>query len=195
MKYPVNEIFHSLQGEGFHQGRKASFLRLAKCNLACTFCDTDYHSGLETDIPGIINRLDAYDCKSVIVTGGEPTIYPLTPLLEALKENGYWVAIESNGTNDLSVYRSLIDHITISPKQHFRPQTADELRVVNVNYTAEHILGFEQMFEAKHHYISPLEVDGHMNILKTMALLGEVNQRSVHHWSVSLQLHKLAGIR
>lgn len=195
MKYPVNEIFHSLQGEGFYQGRRATFLRLAKCNLACTFCDTDYHKGIDTDIREIVKQLESFGCKSVILTGGEPTIYPLAPLLEALKTNGYWIAIESNGTNDLSIYRTLLDHITISPKQNFRPQDTDELRVVNVNYTADHILGFEQLFVAKYHYLSPLEVDGKMNILKTMELLGEVNQRSVHHWAISLQLHKLAGIK
>lgn len=195
MKYPVNEIFMSLQGEGYNQGKQVIFLRLAKCNLSCSFCDTDYHQGTDTSIDNIIKRISEYNCKSVLITGGEPTIYNLTPLLNTMKELDYWIGIESNGTYNFDPIRYLLDYITISPKQHYIGQKTNELRVLNTNLGINQLQYYEEIFIADYYYISPLEFDGKFNVYNTLELVGRANEKLTQHWQISLQLHKLANIK
>ena len=123
------EIFCSVQGEGINLGRPAVFLRLALCNLACTWCDTKYTWDWEqyqpeeqiTDIsPEQAEReILGHNCKYLVVTGGEPMIQQsqLLPLLERLKNKGFGIEVETNGTimpdPELS---NLIDHWSVSPK-------------------------------------------------------------------------------
>jgi len=195
MKYRVNEIFKSLQGEGFNQGKEVVFLRLAGCNLSCVWCDTNYHPFTEYATEEIVAEIDQHKCKSVLLTGGEPSAQPLTEILQALKSRGYWIAIETNGTISLDRYKGLIDYITVSPKKHINQYKANELRVVNDNRNPEELLELERTIEAENYYISPLEINGQMNIKESMLLLDGVNQRSKNPWRISLQLHKLIGIK
>jgi len=100
----VNEIFHSLQGESSHAGRPCVFVRLTGCNLRCTYCDTRYayDEGKEMDIGEIVDRLSAYSCRLVEVTGGEPLIQEGTPaLVRALLERNYEVLLETNGSRNI----------------------------------------------------------------------------------------------
>lgn len=99
----VVEIFKSIDGEGKRAGLPTVFIRLFGCNLKCSYCDTQY--GCEgTDyrimsIPDILDTLDRYKTKSVTITGGEPLIHPgIKQLVELLFHNGYWVNIETNGS-------------------------------------------------------------------------------------------------
>jgi 7-carboxy-7-deazaguanine synthase len=101
----VNEIFHSIQGESSYSGRPCVFVRLAGCNLRCSYCDTQYayEVGEELEIGDIFNRVASYRCSLVEVTGGEPLIQKETPLLiHGLIEDGYEVLMETNGTLDIS---------------------------------------------------------------------------------------------
>lgn len=117
MKYPVVEIFDSIQGEGFHIGTPVTFIRLAGCNLKCPWCDTDYEKYTEMTADEITFKIHY---NKVVITGGEPTIHDLIPLLNALKDTpGHYIALETNGTNPTFEIRSLVDWITCSPK----PQT------------------------------------------------------------------------
>lgn len=99
----VVEIFKSIDGEGKRAGLPTVFIRLFGCNLKCSYCDTQY--GCEgTDykirsIPDILDTLDRYRTKSVTITGGEPLIHPgIKQLVELLLRRGYWVNIETNGS-------------------------------------------------------------------------------------------------
>ena len=123
------EIFHSIQGEGANIGRPAVFLRLSLCNLACTWCDTKYtwdwtlHDPKERIIemsPEEIEReISGYDCRYLVVTGGEPMIQQrqLIPLLQRLKNKEFRIEIETNGTIlPAPELANLIDHWSVSPK-------------------------------------------------------------------------------
>ena len=104
----VAELFHSLQGEGLRSGLPTSFVRLAGCNLRCNFCDTTWAqtSGSKTSqmtIPAILDRLNEWDCREVMVTGGEPLLQAgTTKLLQVLSDSGFSVTLETNGSFDLT---------------------------------------------------------------------------------------------
>ncbi len=114
----VNEIFYSLQGEGPYTGIAAVFLRLAGCSMNCPFCDTRYAfaQGQDMTYEEIIKELEAYPCRNVIITGGEPTEQNFAPLARRLKQRGWTVHMESNGAQDADV--SDIDFLVVSPKKH-----------------------------------------------------------------------------
>ena len=98
---PVIETFASIQGESTHAGRRCFFIRLAGCNLRCTYCDTAYawEGGSMQDIAGLTDIAVASGCEVVEVTGGEPLIHAETPaLLQALLDAGMEVLLETNGS-------------------------------------------------------------------------------------------------
>ena len=115
---PINELFHSLQGEGKLAGVPSTFVRTSGCNLRCWFCDS-YHTSWEPthgwlDIDDIVAEVADHGGEHVVVTGGEPMIHDgIEPLLERLDDEGYHVTVETNGT----VVRDVpIDLASISPK-------------------------------------------------------------------------------
>ena len=100
----VNEIFYSIQGESSYAGRPCAFVRLAGCNLRCSYCDTRYayEEAEEMGIETILKRLSTYECPLVEITGGEPLIQKETPyLVKRLLETGYKVLVETNGSLDI----------------------------------------------------------------------------------------------
>jgi 7-carboxy-7-deazaguanine synthase len=100
----ITEIFRSIQGEGRQQGRPCTFIRLAGCNLGCTWCDTPAarEAGTEMDISGIVSRVGALPGNYCCITGGEPLLQidQLLSLLQVLAGKGYRIDIETNGTLD-----------------------------------------------------------------------------------------------
>lgn len=101
----ITEIFHSIQGESSHAGRPCTFVRLSRCNLRCTWCDTTYSftGGKRMSLDQIMAQVDEYGCKVVELTGGEPLLQPLAlPLMERLCDAGYEVLIETSGSLDIS---------------------------------------------------------------------------------------------
>jgi 7-carboxy-7-deazaguanine synthase len=112
MNYPVNEIFYSVQGEGNNSGVPFVFVRFAGCNIKCYFCDTEHDMKYMLTLEQIVNEIKRHDCKSVVLTGGEPTIHDIEPLIERLVADGYFVAIETNGYRDITTEA----YICCSPK-------------------------------------------------------------------------------
>lgn len=97
----ITEIYHSIQGESTWAGLPCTFVRLARCNLRCTWCDTTYsfQGGDPMTIEEIVAQCEAYDCPLVEITGGEPLAQALcVPLSQALIEKGYTVLIETSGS-------------------------------------------------------------------------------------------------
>ncbi|QEY24934.1 7-carboxy-7-deazaguanine synthase QueE [Neisseria animalis] len=200
-RYRLVEMFESLQGEGYNTGMRAVFLRLGKCNLACGWCDTDYLTFEMTGLSDILGRLKQYTARTVIITGGEPTIQPhLDILLDTLKAQGYYLCIETNGLNPAPPQ---IDFVAASPKACYAGkytkqyiETADEVRIVADGDVTAFAEEMERKIRARHYYLSPCEQNGEMNIYDTIRQIGLLNSRpnAPVHWSLSLQTHKLAGI-
>jgi len=130
---PLVETFHSLQGEGFHTGKSAFFLRLAGCNVGCSWCDTKYSWDKEKypliSIDKIIDEIKKARLKGacfLVITGGEPLQHNLDNLCKAIKketskekQNPINIHIETSGVNKIS---GDYDWITLSPKRHIPPQ-------------------------------------------------------------------------
>ena len=143
---PLVEKFHSLQGEGFHAGKSAFFIRLAGCNVGCTWCDTK-HSWDQKKFPLIsikkiineVNRAREKGASFLVITGGEPLHHNLDFLCEAIiretsreKQKPIKIHIETSGVNKIS---GNFDWITLSPKRQLPPQkyfleNCDELKII-----------------------------------------------------------------
>jgi len=102
----INEIFHSIQGESSFAGMPCVFVRLTYCNIRCTYCDTEYafYEGKEMSLDEIVAAVDAYGCRRVEVTGGEPLFQAgVHPLMTRLCDAGYEVLVETGGSLDIAV--------------------------------------------------------------------------------------------
>lgn len=194
--YPINEIFCSLQGEGEKTGTVSVFIRMSGCNLRCAFCDTDHQSHTMMSAPEIVEQVMRYPGAPLIVlTGGEPALHVDTALIQALKLTGKTIAIETNGTLPLP---DGIDWVTLSPKTAFqggeaRPciiTSCDELKVV---YTGQNLNQYDHI-KAQQRFLQPCYVDDpKQRLLGLQATVKAVLDNP--QWRLSLQTHKLLGIR
>ena len=210
MSYAVKEIFYTLQGEGANTGRPAVFCRFAGCNLwtgreedrlqaTCQFCDTDFvgidgvgggRFGSAAQLANAIAAawpIDAETPRFVVCTGGEPLLQLDSALIGALHDEGFEVALETNGTLEPPPD---IDWLCVSPKAGagLVVRQGDELKLVFPQAGAEPA-EFEQL-RFSHYFLQPM--DGPEREVHTAAAL----QYCLRHprWRLSLQTHKLLGI-
>lgn len=178
----INEIFYSLQGEGFHTGVPAVFIRFSGCNLHCSFCDTRHENGEWLTDEQIIEKVNAYPAQTVILTGGEPSLWIDEKLVDLLHEEGKYVCIETNGTRKLP---SGIDWVTCSPKEgtEIVLERIDELKVV---YIGQNLSKYAQM-KATHHFLQPCSCQN------TKEVVAYILKNPL--WRLSLQTHKLIDIQ
>lgn len=195
MTYDLVEMFESLQGEGRNSGRPCVFVRFAGCNLACEWCDTDVSKRFSATLEELVAELSGFKSKSVVLTGGEPTIAGGMPeLVAVLKERGYWIAVETNGTCDAE-WLQFVDYVACSPKAEFpnslKLERADEVRVVA---SSEDVVDFcrevRGRISATDYYVSPCERGGNIDFATAKCVLSKLEG-----WSLSVQLHKLLGFR
>ncbi len=135
---PLMEAFYTLQGEGYHKGSAAFFIRIGGCDVGCHWCDVkeswDANLHPPTPIEHIVTQAKQYS-DTVVVTGGEPLMWNMDPLCEALHEQGMQVHIETSGAYALT---GTWDWFCLSPKKNKRPlqaayDYADELKVIIYN--------------------------------------------------------------
>lgn len=210
MSYAVKEIFYTLQGEGANAGRAAVFCRFAGCNLwsgreqdretaTCTFCDTDFvgtdgegggRFPTAADLAEAVSRrwsASAGGERFVVCTGGEPLLQLDDPLIDALHQRGFFIAVETNGT--MPVPKG-VDWVCVSPKAGAKlvVNRGNELKLV---YPQELDPATFEALHFQHFYLQPKDgPDAHVSVQ-------EVISYCMDHpvWRLSLQTHKLVGIR
>lgn len=136
LKVPLVEEFYTLQGEGYHTGYAAYFIRIGGCDVGCSWCDTKFSWNPDlhppVDISDIVERACQYPAGAVVVTGGEPLMVDMGPLTEMMKQRGIDTYLETSGAYKLT---GSWDWICLSPKQNMPPlgdiyENAHELKVI-----------------------------------------------------------------
>lgn len=195
--YKINEIFYSLQGEGFHGGTPAVFVRFSGCNLHCAFCDTQHQYGMMMSMQEIVDEVNKCpEAPLLVLTGGEPSLFIDDTFVAALKSaTGKIIAIETNGTRPLP---DNLDWVTFSPKNNMEGgddqpcilTQCDELKVV---YLGQDMSQYDNI-EAKHRFLqpcySPDKTQCQQNLQACVAAV-----LSHPQWRLSLQTHLFLGIR
>jgi len=194
---PIVEDFYTIQGEGFHMGKPAYFVRVGGCDIGCSWCDTKFswnpsiHPLIEVD--KIVERIRQHNANVVVITGGEPLIYPMGYLTDQLHQYKIEAFIETSGAYQIS---GNWDWICLSPKKNSPPkanifQQADELKVIiqdendiawaekNASLVKASCLLFLQPEWSNHAQITPVIID-----------YVKLNKR----WRISLQAHKFMKI-
>ena len=195
MSYKLVEIFESLQGEGRNTGRPCVFVRFAGCNLSCPWCDTDVRERFSMTLEELLAEIASYKAKTVVLTGGEPTLIEGAPeLIAALKAAGYFIAVETNATVD-APWLQFVDYVACSPKAEFPDKIelkkANEVRVVASGESAvEFCRRVKDLIEADDYYVSPCDHGGEIDFATAKSVLAKLDG-----WSLSVQLHKILGFR
>jgi 7-carboxy-7-deazaguanine synthase (Cx14CxxC type) len=210
MAYSVKEAFKTLQGEGRHAGRAAVFCRFAGCNLwsgreadraaaQCSFCDTDFvgvdaeGGGRFADAAALAAHLaglwgEGREGRFAVLTGGEPMLQIDAALVDALHNEGFEIAVETNGTLEATPG---INWICVSPKAgtELKQRRGDELKLVYPQEGAEPAL-YEGL-DFRHFLLQPM--DGPEILRNTSAA---VDYCLAHpRWRLSLQTHKMIGVK
>ena len=194
---PVVETFYSIQGEGFHTGKPAYFIRLGGCNVLCGWCDVkeswnpNIHAQLS--ITDIVARVSEQPAQSVVITGGEPLMNNLDELCSLLKKNGIQTFLETSGTYKLT---GTWDWICLSPKQHHPPlpnfyKHAHELKVIidNIDRFAWAEKCKQNVSKSCKLYLQP-EWNSLSEILPEIVNFCKLNPE----WNISVQTHKYINI-
>lgn len=189
----VNEIFYSLQGEGYHTGTASVFVRLSGCNLRCPFCDTDHGSGVEMTEDEIVEAVQKYPAPHVVITGGEPSLFLTASLVDKLHKADKDVAVETNGTHPLP---DNVDWVTLSPKDAFVTHAAPVLTRCNeikVVFDGNPICDYSHI-NAEHRFLQPCDTGDAMH--NAHIIRHAVNYILSHsEWRLSLQTHKILNIQ
>ncbi len=195
---PVMEDFYSVQGEGFHQGRAAYFVRLGGCDVGCVWCDVkeswdkDAHPKLSTQ--EIIDRIQQSETDFVVVTGGEPLMHDCQNLTTALRNKKYELAIETSGAYPIT---GAWDWICVSPKKFKAPlpevlAEAHELKVVVYNKSD---FAWAEEHRALVNKNCKLFLQPEWSKEKEMSQLIVDYVKEHPEWNISLQIHKYLDLR
>lgn len=194
--YPIVEIFHSVQGEGFHAGIPHVFVRFGNCNLRCEWCDTDFLTYEEMEVNEIVEEVLSFGCDRVIFTGGEPAMQDLSTIGMELKKHNISLSIETNGT---IIVDPIIDWICVSPKDQMYPNVSikqvvgDELKVV---YCGQDLSMYDSLKSGfNHHFIQPCYIEEESVEENGRSFqLAEKIVKENEGWRLSLQTHKWMGV-
>ncbi len=194
---PVMEAFYTIQGEGFHSGRAAYFIRLGGCDVGCHWCDVkdSWDAGKHPlrSIGSIVNEATQYPSRFVVITGGEPTMYDLIPLTRLLKDKGFEIAIETSGVYPLI---GLIDWICVSPKK-FKPvlpemlNVAHELKVI-INHASDCQFAKSFLPEVSEKCKLYLQAEYSKFDLHIPGMIDYVKENP--QWKISMQVHKIINV-
>ena len=197
VSYPVMEHFYTLQGEGFHTGKAAYFIRLGGCDVGCTWCDVkdswDASKHPQLTTTEIVNFAAKYKGDIAVITGGEPCMHDLTALCNALHKAGFKTHIETSGAYPLS---GELDWVTLSPKKFKAPLSeclvkANELKVV-VYHKSD--------FEWAEFHASGVDPECKLYLQPEWSKVQTITPMIIEYikqhpqWQLSLQTHKYINI-
>lgn len=217
--YPVNEVFQSIQGEATFTGTPSVFIRLQGCPVGCHWCDTkhtwevdhkeavhipimlakveDAKSYADMTVANILDMLKSFHAQHIVLTGGEPCLYDLLPLTNALIDQGYSVQIETSGTHHISCHPNTF--VTVSPKLDMAGglevldesiKLADEIKYPVGKLADVEKLKAKILSKAicKNIWLQPLsQSQKATNIC--------IEQATLNNWKISIQTHKFLGVR
>jgi 7-carboxy-7-deazaguanine synthase len=194
---PVMEHFYTLQGEGFHQGKAAYFIRLGGCDVGCVWCDVkeswnaDKHP--KVDIKTLISDIRKTAAEIVVITGGEPLMYDLTEYTEQLQLAGYKTHLETSGAYPLS---GSWDWLCVSPKKFKAPLSqmlphANELKVIIFN---------KSDFDWAERYAAEVSKECKLYLQPEWDKAAQMTPLIIEYikahpkWELSLQIHKYINV-
>ena len=196
IKYPIVEIFYSIQGEGFHTGKPHVFVRFGNCNLRCEWCDTNFLDYKELYLDDIIKKILSFECNRVVFTGGEPCLQDLSTIGNELKKYDINLSVETNGTIAVP---EIIDWICVSPKDQLYPNSiikqrnGDELKIV---YCGQDLILYDELkIGFDHIFLQPCYFENESvewngkNFIETENIV-----KKNKGWRLSLQTHKWLGV-
>ncbi len=196
-RLPLVEDFYTIQGEGFHTGKPAYFIRLGGCDVGCRWCDAKmtWNPRLypPVEVDSIVERACSYPAQAIVITGGEPSLYPLDYLTERLTERGLEIFLETSGAHELT---GRFDWICLSPKRQQPPvdsiyPRAHELKVI---VESEEDFRWAETNAARvaagcRLYLQP-EWSRYDRIVGPVVEYAKANPR----WNISVQAHKFMRI-
>ncbi len=193
---PLMEEFYTIQGEGFHKGTAAYFIRVGGCDVGCHWCDVKESWNAETHPPTSIDSIIANAKKysdTIVITGGEPLTWDMGPLTQGLKKEGMKTHIETSGAYPLT---GVWDWICLSPKKNKLPvgdiaKKADELKVIVYN-KHDFIFAEEQAAQVEDNCILYLQPEWSVRDKMVPLIVDYVMKNP--KWKVSLQTHKYLNI-
>ncbi len=197
---PLVESFYTIQGEGFHTGKPAFFIRLGGCDVGCRWCDSKESWNPDrfppVEIETIVSQAAATPARAIVITGGEPMNYPLDMLCNMLKEYGLEIFLETSGSSPMSGH---FDWICLSPKRNKPPKeeffsVADELKVIvetpaDFEWAEENRRKILEVQSSCLFYLQP-----EWSRMKTVApyIIDYVKEHP--EWNISIQAHKFLHI-
>ncbi len=196
-KLPLVEDFYTIQGEGFHAGKPAYFIRLGGCDVGCSWCDAKYtwNPKLYPPVPisTIVDRASSCAAQAIVITGGEPLLYPLGPLTRQLHDRGLEIFLETSGSHPFS---GEFDWVCFSPKVKQPPLDeayvrADELKV---------IIGSEKDFEWAENNAAKVTERCLLYLQPEWSVYDRILPAIVEYakahpwWNISVQVHKFMHI-
>ena len=196
-RLPLVEDFYTIQGEGFHAGKPAYFIRLGGCDVGCRWCDAKYTWNPKVfppvDVDEVVKRAKACAAQAIVITGGEPLLYPLEVLTSRLRDVGLEIFLETSGTHPFS---GEFDWVCLSPKRQQPPLAeafgrAHELKVII--QTEDDFLWAEENARRVGRYCR-------LYLQPEWSVFDEIMPKIVEYaksnprWSISIQTHKFMRI-
>lgn len=194
---PLVEQFYTIQGEGFHAGKAAYFIRIGGCDIGCRWCDSklSWSPGIHKMVPveEIVDSVLATPAKSVVVTGGEPTLYNLNPLSILLQKNNIETFIETSGAYELT---GKWDWVCLSPKPNHHPLPANYLKANELKVIIYNTEDFEWAEKCAEHIDNKCLKFLQPEWSRYSVNIEDIVEYAKNHpeWMISLQSHKFMKI-
>lgn len=195
--YPVVEMFSSIQGEGFNIGKPSFFIRFAGCDVCCCWCDEkvawNINNFKHLSVKQIIEEFKTNYLQTVVITGGEPFIHDLKPMVKALKDLKVFIQVETSGCYPIKVD---VDWITLSPKKHSPPlkeniAKSNEIKVI-ISSEEDLLWAEYNASQVKNHSFFYLQPEWSKSKVILPILIDYIKKNS--KWRLSVQVHKLLNI-